>query len=163
MVLAMLLIGVVIPNPFTPGDAARYHIPRAHYWIENGTARHFYTDNYRQVEFPPNTAFFTMWQILVTGSYQALHLPQWFAGVLTALAIFCLAKFGSFSSGASTFAGLSYLSLSGVLLQMGTPLNDLTTGLFGTSCIYFSVTSVTKRENGNTSWSAPRVALAGVS
>jgi len=141
-ILLACLVFISLPTSFTPGDAAKYHLPRAHYWIQNRSARHFYTDDFRQVEFPPNSSFLYMWQILVTGSYGGLHVLQWIAAMLAALGIAAISRTVGHGRAASIFAAALYLSLPGVVMQMSTPLNDLLTAFGGLSFIYFAVEGV---------------------
>jgi hypothetical protein len=147
---AILLLNLPA-TAYTYADAAGYHIPRAHYWIQNGTARHFYTDNFRQIEFPPNSSFIYAWQILITGRYDQLHLAQVFSVFFTALSIMAIARLGGHTRGGSFFAAILYLSLPGVVLQMYTPANDLITAFIGSVTVFFAMASVTayRSENHN--------------
>ena len=125
-----------------PGDAAHYHLARAQYWIQNHSPRHFFTDDYRQVEFPPNSSFLSMWQILVTGRYANLNVIQWLAAMLSALAIGGLSEYAGHNAAKSAFAGLTYLTLSSVVLQMATPLDDNLTAWLAVSLVYFVLLSI---------------------
>ena len=140
--LALILSILVLPTSFVESDAAHYHIPRAHYWIQNRTARHFYTDDVRQIERPPNSSFLYMWQILVTGGYAGLNIPQWMAGVATAMAVAALARSAGHPRSASLFASAVFLSLPGVVLQMSTPWNDLLTAFSTLAFVHFALEGV---------------------
>lgn len=140
--LGLMLIILVLPTTFVESDAAHYHVPRAHYWIQNKTARHFYTDDIRQIERPPNSSFLYMWQILVTGSYSGLNIPQWMAAVGTAVAIAALSRSAGHGLPASLFASAIFLSLPGVVLQMGTPWNDLLTAFSVAAFSYFAIDGI---------------------
>jgi len=163
-VVALLawLVFISLQSPFTPGDAAQYHLPRAHYWIQHETARHFYTDDMRQIQFPPNSSFLTMWQILVTGSYAGLHLPQWSLAWTTALAIAAICRLAGHSRSAAVFSSALYLSLPGVVLQMSTPLNDLITAFTGVAFVYFALAGTMYSARCNSTNSMRSLGYAGI-
>jgi hypothetical protein len=140
--LGLILLILVLPTSFVESDAAQYHIPRAHYWIQNKTARHFYTDDIRQIERPPNSSFLYMWQILVTGSYGALNVFQWIAAMGTAMAIAALSRSAGHSRPASMFASAIFLSLPCVVLQMSTPWNDLLTTFSVVAFTHFAIEGI---------------------
>ena len=140
--VVLLLVLVVLPAESVPGDAAHYHLARAQYWIQNHSAWHFFTDDYRQVEFPPNSPFLSMWQILVTGRYANLNVIQWLAAMLWALAIGGLSEYAGHNAAKSAFAGLTYLTLSSIIIQMATPLDDNLTAWLAVSLLYFVLLSI---------------------
>lgn len=160
--LSTILILVVLPTSFVTGDAAHYHLPRAQYWIENQTARHFFTDYFPQVEYPPNTSFLYMWQIIVAGNYVALNLAQRVAAILTSMAIFALSIHGGHNSASSLFAGLIYLSLSGVVLQMSTPYDDILTAWLAASLIFFTLLAIDKFGSGRVDTARTHLLYSGI-
>lgn len=150
LVISLLALVVLsLPVSFTPGDAVHTYLPRVHYWIQKASARHFYTDNFRQVEFPPNSSFPHVWQVLATGGYYNLHLPQWFAGLLTAVAIGALSRLAGHGRGASMIASATYLCLPAIVLQMSTPLNDVLTAFGATTFVYFALAGIVRDHTGD--------------
>lgn len=160
--LAVVLIVMVLPMVFVQSDAAHYHIPRAHYWIQNRTARHFYTDDIRQVERPPNSSFIYMWQILLTDSYAGLNIPQWLAAVWTAIAIGALARWAGHGRSASSFAAVLFLSLPTVTLQMSAPWNDLLSAFPTIAFVYLTLQGCLPGQRGDSQYSQRYIGYAGL-
>lgn len=138
LVLGMTLLNP-IPRPHWEFDALAYHLPRAYFWKQAGTARHFYTGDFRQVQFPPNPSFHFMWMMVLSGGYAGLHIPQWVAGLVTAAGTAALARAAGHGRASSLFSGLVFLTFPMVILQMVTSFIDLLTAAPGVCFVYFAL------------------------
>ncbi len=119
------------------GDANAYHLPRAYYWTTLGTARHFPTSDYRLTQMPPNSSFLAAWVLAGARRFPGLHLFQAVAGLALGGAAAGLARLAGSGRPAALFAGALVLTFPVVVLQMGTPQNDLLVAAAGTAAVYF--------------------------
>lgn len=134
--LTNLALGTLYPNE--QNDDLAYHLPRAYFWIQNGTAQHYEASDTRQTEFPPNTSFVYMWWMLHSGGYIGLNTAEWFAGILSAVAAAGLARTAGFRPSQALFVALIYLTTTNTVLQMGARYNDLITAVPAVSFIFFA-------------------------
>ncbi len=85
--LAITLFGIAVAIPPTNWDSLTYHLPRVLHWIDQHHLRHFATDNVREIEFAPWSAFALTHLYLLAGSDAWLNLVQWGAMVTTVVLI----------------------------------------------------------------------------
>lgn len=128
-------------TPPSNGDANSYHLPRAYYWLQLGTARHFPTSDFRLVEFPPNPSFVCAW-LMALGGGGGFHLPQATAGLALALAVSGLARSTGASRRAAAFSGLVTLTFPLLILEMGSPQTDVLAAATGAASIFFGLRAV---------------------
>ena len=133
-------LGVLIPSDAS--DELAYHLPRAFMWLQYQTARHYETFDFRQVEFPGNVSFAYLWLMLLSGGYQGLHIVQWLAGLVAAIATAGLARAAHHRPPAALFAGLIFLTGSSTIQQMATRHNDALVAATAAAFIYFAILSI---------------------
>ena len=145
-VLASLVLLLTIANliyaylyPSQNVDANAYHLPRAYFWWQLGTARHFPTTDFRHTEFPPNASFLFAWIMATSTHYGLLHLPQWIAGITAAVGVVSLARLAGFCRPAALFSGLIYLTYPMTVLQMASSQIDHITAATTVSFVVFSL------------------------
>ncbi len=117
LVVMGLLLGVMIAYYAISGaiarnyflDAERYHIPRAFLWLQYESANHFFTQNFRMTDFPPNASFIYAWMMALSGHTAGLNIPQAVAALSGALATFGLARAAGFRRSQSVFTALLLL------------------------------------------------------
>jgi len=143
--LAGLNAVYALGTPASNGDANSYHLPRAYYWLQLGTARHFPTSDFRLVEFPPNPSFVYAW-LMALGGGGAFHLPQATAGLALALAVAGLARATGAGRRAATFSGLVTLTFPLLILEMGSPQTDVLSAATGAASIFFGLRAVRSGE-----------------
>lgn len=124
-----------VPNPLF--DSTSYHLPRAWFWLDLGTARHFPTDNFRQVEFPPNGSFYFLW-IMALDGYAPLFLPPWVAGLGLIAATAGLARLAGHGRAAAWWAGLLGALMPQYTKQLFDFQIDLPTAFTGACFVYFA-------------------------
>jgi hypothetical protein len=90
LLLFLGLLGAVFPAA-TP-DSMTYHLPRVLYWIDRHTVDHFPTENGRQLESGPWSAFVLTTIHLMSGTDQFDNALQWFSLVLCVVASGWIAK-----------------------------------------------------------------------
>lgn len=127
IVAVVVLANLAYPFLYPPvnGDANAYHLPRAYYWLQLGSARHFPTADYRMNQYPPNGSFLLLWILALTKGTVGLHLPQWIAGVALASGVAAVARLAGASREAALFSGLVVITFPQVVLQMGSSQTDL--------------------------------------
>jgi hypothetical protein len=153
LILAVLAtVNLIVPFylPSFNGDALSYHLPRAYFWWQHETAHHFYTGDFRQVEFPPNTSFYFMWIMALSNGYRWLHVPQWLSGLVAALSACGLARIARHDRPQSIFSGLIYLTFPMVVLQLSTSQNDLITTAAAAPCLFFALRIFVSAEEDRT-------------
>ncbi len=153
--LTNLILATIYPTE--QNDDLAYHLPRAYFWIQNGTAQHYDALDTRQIEFPPNTSFVYMWWMLHSGGYTGLHTAEWISGLMTALAVAGLARVAGFKPAQAIFVALVYLTTTNTVLQMGARYNDLITAMPTVSFIFFAFRFLEKPS------SRPELICAGLS
>ncbi len=129
-------------------DALDYHLPRAYMWAQQHTARHYPTDDFRQVEFPPNASFTYLWLMVLTGVTRHVQVTQWIAGWVAALAAVALARFAGQGRAAALFAGFLFLTAPNPLLQMATPYNDTLVAAPTLCFLYFAFAAIRSQADG---------------
>ena len=142
---------LVFPFLYPPlnGDANAHHLPRAYYWIQLGSARHFPTVDFRMSEAPPNASFVFAWILALSGGFSGLHVPQWTAGLALAAATAALARLAGAARAAAAFTGVLALTWPLAILQMGSSQTDLLAAAAGAGAVYFAVRAVlASREEG---------------
>lgn len=170
-VFALVVVLVQIVNlalsfayPVLFADALDYHLPRAYMWAQQHTARHYPTDDFRQVEFPPNASFCYLWLMVLAGATRHVQIAQWIAGWVTALAGMALARFAGHGRAAALFAGLLLLTAPNPLLQMATPYNDMLVAAPATCFLYFAFAALRNqadgRQNAETGYAGLALGLA---
>lgn len=141
--LSVIYAAALISPYFMPiwiGDAMSYHLPRAYFWLELGTARHFHTGDFRMTEFPPNSAFFSAWMMAFLGRGTAwLHVPQWLSAVGLGVGTVALARALGFARAASAFSGMVVMTPPIVVAQTATAQNDLVSAVFILGALVFAV------------------------
>lgn len=127
------------------GDANAYHLPRAYYWVQLGSARHFPTVDFRMSEMPPNASFAFAWILALSGGFSGLHVPQWTAGLVLAAATAALARLAGAGRAAALFTGVLVLTWPLTILQMGSSQTDLLVAAAGACAVFFGVRAMLSR------------------
>lgn len=120
-------------------DAWVYHIPRALFWLQNGTAEHFFTENFRLTEFPPNASFVYTWMVAISGHTLGLNLPQAIATLVVMMCTTALARQAAFDWKAAIFAGLLSPFPFELAYQIGEAQIDIITSALTATMILFVV------------------------
>ena len=135
MLLGAYLIIMVPPNIY---DSLSYHLPRVAYWLQNGTLHHFQTpDPIKIVHQGYNSEIGLLWLTALWGTDQLTGFMQWFAVILTTVAIYGLARQLDFSKPASLFAALIWNTFTIVVLQATSTKNDILVAFFVIAAFYF--------------------------
>lgn len=162
--LSVIYLGALISPYFMPiwiGDVMSYHLPRAYFWLELGTARHFHTGDFRMTEFPPNSAFFSAWMMAFLGRGTPwLHVPQWLSAVGLGVGAVALARALGFARAPSACAGMVAMTPPIVVAQTATAQNDLVSAVFIIGALVFAVRFMRNPSSMRESWQD--AAYAGV-
>ncbi len=132
-------------------DPLSYHLPRAYFWAQNGTARHYYTEDIRQTEFPPNASFCYLWIMVLARSYAGLAVPSWIAGFVIAAGTAALARAAGHRRSAALFSGILFLTLPLPILHMVNEYSDLLTAAAGVCFVFFTLRAL-QRHAGSVPW-----------
>jgi 4-amino-4-deoxy-L-arabinose transferase-like glycosyltransferase len=132
---------LVFPFLYPPlnGDANAYHLPRAYYWMQLGSARHFPTVDFRMNEMPPNASFVFAWILALSGGFSGLHVPQWTSGLALAAATAALARLAGAARAVALFTGVLALTWPLTILQMGSSQTDLLVAAAGVCAVFFGL------------------------
>ena len=139
--LLLAAANLVFPFLYPPlnGDANAYHLPRAYYWVQLGSARHFPTIDFRMSEMPPNASFTFAWILALSGGFSGLHVPQWTAGLALAVATGALARLAGAGRATALFTGALVLTWPLTILQMGSSQTDILVAAAGACAVFFGV------------------------
>jgi len=141
MLSALLLLNVEFYRllPSMNKDALSYHLPRAYYWLQQGSLHYLPIDDFRWTEFPPNSSIILMWMMAAGVGYQWMHLPQVVGAVMIAIGVYRLTILCRGSRFAAASGAVICLGFPAVIYQMGTSGNDLLVGGLVVSGIAFFV------------------------
>jgi len=141
MVAALLLLNIEFSRmlPSMNKDALSYHLPRAYYWLQQGSLHYLPIDDFRWTEFPPNSSIILMWMMAVGIGYQWMHLPQVVGAIMIAIGVYRLTILCMGSRFAAASGAVVCLGFPAVIYQMGTSGNDLLVGGLVVSGIAFFV------------------------
>ncbi len=135
MLVGAYLILVVPPNNY---DSLWYHLTRVAYWLHNHTLHHFQTtDLVKTTHQGYNGEIGLLWLTALWGTDQLTGFVQWFATILTVIAIYGIGRQLAFSPPASLFAGLIWATFTIVVAQSTSTKNDLLVASFVTAAFYF--------------------------
>jgi hypothetical protein len=118
-------------------DALSYHLPRAYFWLQQGSLHYLPTIDFRWTEFPPNSSIVLMWMMAVGIGFEWMHLPQVLGAIMIGVGVFRLTVLCAGDRLGATLAALICLSFPAAIYQMGTSGNDLLVGGMIVSCICF--------------------------
>lgn len=90
--MAALTFVIALVTPTTNWDSLAYHLPRVQHWLQQHSVEHFPTNNTRQIEFAPWSAFLVATLQLFTGGDRFANLVQWSAMVLAAIGVSLIAE-----------------------------------------------------------------------
>jgi 4-amino-4-deoxy-L-arabinose transferase-like glycosyltransferase len=145
--LALLALGIfaafayaAVLNLFVPAnnnDSLSTHLSRVGYWLQYGSFFPWPTSRYAQLYYPINTPLQFLWTILFWGSDRLIGFVQWIAALVSAVAVFGIARLLGWKRTQSAFAALIFLSFPLILLQITTPQNDIVNAAIFVSAIYF--------------------------
>lgn len=126
--------------PVYIADAMSYHLARAAFWLELGSARHFYTNDFRMTEFPPNSSFVSAWIMAFFGrGFAWLHVPQWLAGIALGVGTVALSRSFGLQRAPAVLAGVLVTTAPIVVVQTSTAQNDLIASALTLAALVFAV------------------------
>ncbi|MEE8574364.1 MAG: glycosyltransferase family 39 protein, partial [Thermodesulfobacteriota bacterium] len=133
--LTSLAIAVLVPQ--NSYDGMTYHLSRIGYWLQNGTLRHYYTQEWRQVYMAPNAEILVLWTVAFLKSDIIANTIQWTAYCVTGLVIYRIARTMESCRRSALFAALVYLTLKLTVLEASTTQTDLVVTAFTLLFFYF--------------------------
>jgi hypothetical protein len=163
VVLAIVVLGVIgysialgLFRPPNDGDALGYHLARAAFWRQQHAIDYIPgAGDARLNSFAPNSEIAMAYTMVTSGTGRYATLVQLVAALATGGAVFGLARRIGAGLREAVLAGLLFVTLPVVALQMSTGLNDLIVGSFVACAAYFIV----GRTIGNAVLAAVAVAL----
>lgn len=148
--VALIVFPILIALMFatTNWDSLTYHLPRIMHWVQQQSVDHFPTNNERQIEFGPWSAFASMMLYLLWGNDRLINLVQCcaMAGsvIMVSFMVKALASAGGDTSVAQRHRRTSFACLVAVTLPMGlvqciNPQTDYTTTFWLCCLICFAL------------------------
>ncbi|MEE8574621.1 MAG: glycosyltransferase family 39 protein, partial [Thermodesulfobacteriota bacterium] len=131
---SLFLVFFVPPNNY---DSMTNYMVRVGYWLQQGSLRHYDTQNVMQLFMAPNAGVFILWTVAFLKSDILANLFQWISYCTIGVAIYRVSKLLGGSARASLFASLIYLSLKMVVLQSTSTQHDLVLTAFTLISFYF--------------------------
>lgn len=127
----------IIQIPQNNMDSLSTHLSRIVFWRQNGSFLPWSTTMLDQVWYPVNAQLQTYWTLLFLGNDRLVGSVQWLAALVSAVAVFGLARLFGHSARQSAFAALIFLSFPLIALQSTTTQTDLVTTAFFIPAVYF--------------------------
>jgi hypothetical protein len=163
VVLLVVVVGVVgysialgLFRPPNDGDALGYHLARAAFWRQQHAVDYIAgARDARLNTFAPNTEIGMAYTMVTSGTGRYAPLVQLAAALASALAVFGLARRIGAEIREAVIAGLLFVTLPVVALQMSTGLNDVIVGSFVVCAAFFLV----ERTVANAALAAVAIAL----
>ncbi|MFZ4681259.1 MAG: ArnT family glycosyltransferase [Terrimicrobiaceae bacterium] len=129
-------------------DAISYHLPRAYYWLQQGSLNYLPVEDFRWKEFPPNSSVILMWMMAMGIGYEWMHLPQVIGAALIALGIYRLTVLCGGNRVTAACASVICIGFPAAIYQMGTSGNDLLVGGCVVSCVAFVAAALRPQADG---------------
>jgi hypothetical protein len=123
-VMAAVIGTIAVLSPPNGWDAMSYHMPRVMYWIQNGSVAHFPTHVTRQVSMNPWAEFAITHVHLLSGGDLLVNLVQWFAMLLSLIAVSLIAQDLGATSRGQLFAVVVAATIPLGILQASSAQND---------------------------------------
>lgn len=130
----VFLILYVPPNNV---DSVSTHMSRVGFWLQYGSYFPWETSKLFQIIYPVNAQLQHFWSVLFSQTDRFVGFVQWFAAIISAVAVIGLARLNSASRKQALFSGLVFLSLPAIVLQSTTTQNDLVICALFIILIYF--------------------------
>lgn len=137
MLCAVTLVSAII-HPSVNYDSQVFHLPRAFFWIQDGSVHNFPSHVGRQLYSGPYNAF-TISQILLLshGLDWLINIPQWLAYVGTIIVTALIAAELGLNKRWQTVAALLAATIPMSVLQAVTTQNDLTIAFWVAVSVYY--------------------------
>jgi hypothetical protein len=120
-------------------DALSYHLPRAYYWLQQGSLHYLPYSDFRWTEFPPNSSIILMWLMAAGVGYEWMHVPQAIGALMISLGVYRLTILCGGNRLAAVCASIICVGFPATIYQMGTSGNDLIVGGLVVSGVAFFV------------------------
>jgi hypothetical protein len=145
-------------------DALSYRLSRIGYWLQEGSVRHFPTNELRQSYSPIDADLLMLWLTHPFRSgYPLVTLAQAWGGAMLMLATWMLARASGLGRGAALGAVTLAVGAPCVLVQFGTSQNDLVTAGLATAALALGQASLDDRRLILPAWLALSLALGAKS
>ncbi|MBE0417866.1 MAG: glycosyltransferase family 39 protein, partial [Coriobacteriia bacterium] len=140
-----LIAGLIYP-PYN-WDSLTYHLPRIHFWLQNGSVAHFPTAEARQLFSSPLANYVVLHlQALSGGGDRLINLGQWVAYLVSAVAVSLIARRLGAAANGQWLAAIVAISVPMAALQAATTQNDLFTAAWCLIAVYAIVVIDRDRE-----------------
>jgi hypothetical protein len=151
LILAVVVVGIVgysialgLFRPPNDGDALGYHLARAAFWRQEHAIDYIPgARDARLNSFAPNSEIVMAYTMVTSGTGRYAPLVQLVAGLASGLAVFGLARRIGARLREAVLAGLLFVTLPVVAMQLSTGLNDVIVASFVACAAFFLVGSTT--------------------
>lgn len=142
IIVILLITGIMSPPNIH--DVLTYHMARVMHWIQNRSVAHYPTAITYQLWHPPFAEFQVLHWMLLSGNTYLSAFHQWYALVLTLIAVGATAgRLGAKGRG-QWIAALFFVTMPSVILQTSGTKNDVFLGYLFATLAYFVVKAAKK-------------------
>jgi len=137
VIIALISLFLAVTVPANVWDSMTYHLSRVGHWLQNGTLKHYYSQDFRQTSMPPNNEILFLWTISFLKDDVLVNIFCWLTYIGLGLLIFRAAQLLGYGIQAALFSALVFLSLPYVILASSSSKNDLSVAFFALAFFYF--------------------------
>jgi hypothetical protein len=146
--LALQLVMAIAVAP-SNWDSMTYHLSRAAYWLQEGSAGHFPGGSVRQLESPPNGEILQAWTMAISGGDRLTAVVQWLSLLGVGCCVYMGARILRFARGPALFAAALFAVLPQPIMQAASTQNDLITAFFVVATAAFGARGLRDRHPGD--------------